>query len=36
LENCDVNVDMNAAWGNIRENIKTPANEPRALPVTAA
>jgi hypothetical protein len=25
LENCDDNVDMNTAWENIRENIKTSA-----------
>jgi hypothetical protein len=27
LENCDDNVDMNTAWENIRENIKTSAKD---------
>jgi hypothetical protein len=27
LENCDDTVDMNRAWENIRENIKTSAKE---------
>jgi hypothetical protein len=27
LENCDDNVDMNTAWKNIRENMKTSAKE---------
>jgi hypothetical protein len=27
LENCDDNVDMNRAWENIRENMKTSAKE---------
>jgi hypothetical protein len=31
LEKCDDNVDMNTAWENIRENIKTSAKESLGL-----